>query len=66
MPKCKNDPNKSYKGDEPSPKGLGFCANAEKVNTIRKGRDKQPWIVISDKNNVKKWVKRKNPKKDHK
>ncbi len=26
MPKCLNDPKKSYKGTEPSPKGLGYCA----------------------------------------
>ena len=25
MPKCKNDNSKSYKGTEPSPKGLGYC-----------------------------------------
>ena len=36
MPKCKNDPTKSYKGDEPSPKGLGYCAHAEKVGIIKK------------------------------
>ena len=35
MPKCKNDPNRNYKGDEPSPKGLGFCAHAEKLNSIK-------------------------------
>jgi hypothetical protein len=31
MPACKNDPTKKYKGDEPSPKGVGHCAHAEKV-----------------------------------
>ena len=31
MPKCINDKKKSYKGDEPSPKGLGYCASAENV-----------------------------------
>ena len=36
MPKCKNDPKKSYKGTEPSPKGLGYCTHAEKVGTKRK------------------------------
>ena len=35
MPKCKNDPKKSYKGDEPSPKGLGYCAHAEKVGVTK-------------------------------
>ena len=36
MPICKNDPKKSYKGTEPSPKGLGFCAHAEKLGTDKK------------------------------
>ena len=30
MPKCKNDPTKSYIGTEPSPKGLGWCGRGEK------------------------------------
>lgn len=33
MPKCKNDNKRTYKGTEPSPKGLGYCAHAEKINT---------------------------------
>ena len=39
MPICKNDPSKSYKGDEPSPKGLGYCAHAEKTGESRIGSD---------------------------
>ena len=39
MPKCKNDPKKSYKGTEPSPKGLGYCAHGEKLGKVRKGKD---------------------------
>ena len=35
MPKCKNDPIRSYIGNEPSPKGLGYCAHAEKLNKKR-------------------------------
>lgn len=31
MPNCKNDSKKSYKGTEPSPKGLRYCAHASKV-----------------------------------
>ena len=31
MPVCKNDKNANYKGVEPSPKGLGYCAHSEKV-----------------------------------
>ena len=36
MPTCINDTLKHYKGDEPSPKGRGFCAHAEKVGTTKK------------------------------
>jgi hypothetical protein len=45
MPKCINDVNKSYTGDEPSPKGLGYCAHAEKIGTIKKGKDGNMWII---------------------
>ena len=27
---CKNDKTKKYSGNEPSPKGNGWCAHAEK------------------------------------
>ena len=37
MPKCKNDPSKSYKGTEPSPKGLGWCAHSESVGKTING-----------------------------
>ncbi len=43
--RCKNDPKKSYKGDEPSPKGLGYCAHAEEDGSIREGRDGKKWVV---------------------
>lgn len=56
MPKCKNDPNKQYKGDEPSPKGLGYCAHAEKLNTKMKGKDNKFWIVTKTKDGTKRWV----------
>lgn len=36
MPYCKNDPKKNYKGDEPSPKGLGYCAHSEKERELCK------------------------------
>ena len=29
MPNCKNNPKKTFIGDEPSPKGLGYCASGE-------------------------------------
>ena len=56
MPKCKNDPKRSYKGTEPSPKGLGYCAHSEKVGEIKKGRDNNLWIVKEYKKS-KKWIK---------
>lgn len=56
MPKCKNDPERTYKGTEPSPKGLGYCAHSEKVGQKRKGKDEYQWIVKQVKNS-KRWMK---------
>jgi hypothetical protein len=64
MPKCKNDPNKTYIGDEPSPKGLGICAHAEKLNNKKKGKDGNMWTVTETKNGTKRWVKHKNSDKN--
>jgi len=44
MPICKNDPKKSYKGTEPSPKELGYCAHSEKLDKVRKGKDGNTWM----------------------
>jgi hypothetical protein len=55
MPLCINDNKKSYNGDEPSPKGLGYCAHAEKIGIIRKGKDKEFWIVKKVKDGSKRW-----------
>ena len=57
MPKCKNDPAKSYKGTEPSPKGLGWCAHSEKEGKTRKGKDGNEWIVKKTKTGSKRWIK---------
>ena len=57
MPKCKNDPSRSYKGTEPSPKGLGYCAHAMKVGAIKKGKDGNNWIIKKVKNGSKRWMK---------
>ena len=57
MPICKNDPKKSYKGTEPSPKGFGFCAHAEKLGIIKKGLDGNNWKIESTAQGVKRWVK---------
>ena len=60
MPICKNDPTKKYKGTEPSPKGLGYCAHAQEVDKIRKGLDGNRWIVTTNKNGIKRWIKYKS------
>ncbi len=56
MPICKKDPKSSYKGDEPSPKGLGYCAHSEKIGTKMKGRDGNMWIVKETSSKSKRWV----------
>ncbi len=55
MPTCKNNSKKSYKGNEPSPKGLGFCASSEKEGTKMKGLDGNIWIKTSGR-----WIKYSN------
>ena len=57
MPKCKNSPTGTYKGSEPSPKGLGYCARGEKMGKKKKGRDGNMWIVKETKNGTPRWVK---------
>ena len=60
MPKCLNNPKKSYKGTEPSPKGLGYCAGGMKVGEKKKGKDGNMWIVKQVKNGSKRWMKLEN------
>ena len=57
MPLCKNDPKKSYKGNEPSPKGLGYCAHAEKLGVSKKGKDGNIWKIEATSKGVKRWKK---------
>jgi hypothetical protein len=57
MPICRNDKNKSYKGTEPSPKGLGWCAHNEKIGTIKKGKNNKMWIVKKVSSGSKRWIK---------
>ena len=57
MPKCKNDESKSYKGDEPSPKGLGYCARGEKEGSRKKGKDGNMWEVKKVSSGSKRWIK---------
>ena len=55
MPICKNNSKKTYTGNEPSPKGLGFCAGSEKEGTIKKGKDENMWIKTNGR-----WIKNKS------
>ena len=66
MPKCKNDPTRNYKGNEPSPKGLGYCAHAEKLNKKKKGKDGNMWIVSETKKGIRRWIKENNKKNNTK
>ena len=62
MPLCKNDPKRKYKGDEPSPKGLGWCAHGEKEGKVRKGLDGNKWVVKKVSSDSLRWVKQSNDK----
>ena len=53
--KCKNDPTRSYAGTEPSPKGLGLCAHAERPGLVTAGKNGGLWIVALDKNGRRSW-----------
>ena len=64
MPKCKNDPTRSYKGTEPSPKGLGYCAHGMNEGDKKKGKDGNMWIIKKVKNGSLRWIKYKKEKKN--
>ena len=55
MPKCHNHSKATYKGTEPSPKGLGYCARAEHEGAEMQGRDGRSWIVQLTKTGSKRW-----------
>ena len=55
MPLCINNPKKTYLGNEPSPKGLGYCASGEKEGIELKGKDGNIWIKKNDR-----WIKKNN------
>ena len=66
MPKCINDSTKTYKGNEPSPKGLGFCAHAEPEGMTRQDKNGTLWIVkqyVNGSKKTKRWVRVKHTKK---
>ena len=57
MPKCKNSSTGTYKGTEPSPKGLGYCARGEKLGKKKKGLDGNMWEVKETNKGIARWVK---------
>jgi hypothetical protein len=63
MPVCKNDPTKKYKGTEPSPKGLGYCAHAQALGSKKTGLDGKKYQVRADKNGRLSWKLVKSEKK---
>jgi len=54
--RCKNCEGKYYKGNEPSPKGRGYCASAESVGTTKRGLDGKVWVVKPYGKNGKRWM----------
>ena len=54
--KCINDEKSYYKGNEPSPKGFGYCAHVEKENTVKIGKNKKLWIVKLYETGMKRWT----------
>jgi len=57
MSKCKNSSTGTYKGTEPSPKGLGYCARGEKLGKKKKGLDGNMWEVKETNKGIARWVK---------
>lgn len=55
MPPCKNDPKSFFRGDEPSPKGHGYCAHAERVGTRMRGRNGSMFVVAKRENGSHFW-----------
>lgn len=53
--KCSNDSTRSYRGNEPSPKGNGVCAHAEREGLEMQGRDGRWWRVTKDRIGRKSW-----------
>ncbi len=66
MPNCIKDSKSKYKGNEPSPKGLGYCAHSEKNGTKMRGKDGKNWIIKSTNSGIKRWIKLRNDDKKEK
>lgn len=53
---CKCNKSKKYSGNEPSPKGLGYCAHCTPLHVTMKGKDGNLWENVKFKNS-RRWVK---------
>ena len=60
MPKCKNKTKRNYNRKDKSPEGKGWCAEGERLNRVRIGRDRTKWKI------VKKWDRIKRKKRTSK
>ena len=47
-----------YKGSEPSPKGLGYCAHCGKEGMTKFGRDGLKWVITRRENGSMYWKKK--------
>ena len=54
--KCICDHNKSYSCNEPSPKGLGYCAHCTPLHVTMKGKDGNLWENVKFRNS-RRWEK---------
>ena len=56
---CSKHKKGYFTGNEPSPKGLGYCAKCTKLGTIMEGKDGNIWKVKKF-SNSKRWIKLKS------
>jgi len=43
------------KGDEPSPKGYGYCAHCGDIGTVKIGTDRKKWVIAKRSNGSLYW-----------
>ena len=54
--RCKCDKKRKFKGTEPSPKGLGYCAHCSNKNIVMEGKDGNLWRNTTYSKGLR-WVK---------
>ena len=60
---CIGEPNKHFTGNEPSPKGVGYCAGNRQIGEIRIGKDGNLWIVKAISSGIRRWQRYTPPSK---